>query len=494
MPTASTEDQLLELFETTFYDPEAFVMAAFPWGEPGTFLEDETGPDEWQAALLRTVKEQIIKAEMGLTSSKNVRIAVSSGHSSGKSTVLVWIIMWFITTRYTPQIQVTAGTKTQLTTKLWRELAKWHEVAIHNHWFEHTATTYKLKDSPATWSANAIPWSKSNPHAIAGAHEKYVLIVFDEGSTIDDIIYDTVEGATAKLLRIWLVFGNPTKFTGRFRDCWGRFRDRWITFEVDCRKAKHADQDQIREWIEDYGLDSDFVRVRVLGQPPRSGTLQFIPTELVEAAMARKPDHASVLETIPRIFGVDVGGSGQAKTVIFPRMGPVTGWEGLSNKILDLHEPDLMKVAAWIALQINTWAPDIVFIDANGLGKGVYDRLVQLGYDNVVACYWGDRSQVLEPRIWYNPRMEWWNRGREWLKTGSLPQHPMLRDDLTTPEHYPDINHIMRLETKEQMADRTGAPSPDYADAFMHTFAQLVPMKFVTRGSDAGMSMEPEVV
>jgi len=28
-------------------DPLAFVMGAYPWGQPGTVLESSDGPEEW---------------------------------------------------------------------------------------------------------------------------------------------------------------------------------------------------------------------------------------------------------------------------------------------------------------------------------------------------------------------------------------------------------------------------------------------------------------
>jgi len=71
----------------------------------------------------------------------------------------------------------------------------------------------------------------------------------------------------------WLVGGNPTQTTGRFRDCFpgGRFAQRWHQFTVDSRNAAAAtNKAQILGWIEDYGDDDDFVRVRVKGEFPRS--------------------------------------------------------------------------------------------------------------------------------------------------------------------------------------------------------------------------------
>jgi len=60
--------------------------------------------------------------------------------------------------------------------------------------------------------------------------------------------------------------------------------------------------------LADYGDDSDFVRVRVKGQFPRSSDHQFIPSDVVELSRGRhlridQYDFASV------ILGVDRAGA-----------------------------------------------------------------------------------------------------------------------------------------------------------------------------------------
>ena len=45
-PTAMT-DGLLEWLAEVANDPLAFTLGAYPWGEPGTVLEDYTGCKSW---------------------------------------------------------------------------------------------------------------------------------------------------------------------------------------------------------------------------------------------------------------------------------------------------------------------------------------------------------------------------------------------------------------------------------------------------------------
>ncbi len=827
------EQQLVECFAS----PLRFSLLVFPWGEPGGPLEEYEGPDKWQTETLLRI-ERAIREGLPLDS-PSIRLAISSGHGIGKTALVSWLILWFISTRPRPQIVVTANTQTQLTTKTWRELAKWKEMAIHGHWFEYTATQLKLKDRRTTWYATAVPWSSGNASAFAGTHEDHVLVVMDEAchddqtdvmtdsgwmkfadltgkerlltmdpktrvsayhkptalvrhryvgkllaykqrganfvvtpnhimvlqspdgkgglsptrkvkagnlsksehrfprvcewkgkrqntfvlpeyqsarknfpemrldmdlwleflgwycsegslayykngkphsiritntepkriayvarrlgftasvyeysgavaqvgicntqlarwlhelgrgclkkrvpgfirhlaseqiavylqahkegdgyskngrtiiytscpgmaddlqelmlktgrsasvsvrriagkqtiieghvatssvdgyvvremlgndisyrhanmseidydgtvycaevppnntlltrrngcvlwsgnSEIDAIIWETAEGAMTTPGAMWFAFGNPTDNTGRFRQCWTKFRKRWITRNIDSRTAMMANRQQLDEWIEDYGIDSDFVKVRILGQFPSAGSKQFIASNVVEAAQARSvkgspqyinPRH--VPKRIPRIMGVDIGSYGSAQTVVAMRHGNY-----LLPKLYKFRDANHNVIAGHIAKLINEWSPDIVFIDATGYGHGVFLILQTMGFDQVVAIYWGDRTMTMEPLIYYNPRIEIWARMAKWLESGSISYDQELFDDLIGPELLYDIGMRQRLEPKESMEKR-GIPSPDSGDAVAFTFAQPVPVK---RDASMDESMtEPEV-
>jgi phage terminase large subunit len=50
------------------------------------------------------------------------RMAIRSGHGVGKSTLLAWIVLWFISTRVPCKIGTTAPTERQLKDILWTEI------------------------------------------------------------------------------------------------------------------------------------------------------------------------------------------------------------------------------------------------------------------------------------------------------------------------------------------------------------------------------------
>ena len=446
-------------------DPLGFVLYVFPWGKAGSRLYDQPGPDVWQVDVLTALSEALHAGEkVGEAAATAIKIAVASGHGIGKTALVAWIILWFVSCHEFPQVVVTANTRTQLLTKTWRELAKWHRMSLNKHWFEWTATQFKHVVYPDTWFASAIPWSAHSSEAFAGTHEKFVLMVFDEASRIDNAIWEVAEGAMTTNGAIWIAFGNPTQNTGKFAECFGRQKHRWITRQVDSRKARMANKAQIQQWVDDYGEDSDFVRVRVRGVFPRAGSMQFIAGDVVLASMSRDIE---AYEGAARVMGVDVARHGDDQSCILKRQG-LKVWPIKRHRITDL-----MLLASVVAAEIVEFKPHAVFIDVTGMGWGVYDRLVQLGHSAVcIPVQVGEAS--VEPQKYHNRRAELWTKGRDWIVAGGcLPEDVELEADLTGIEFGYDDRERTQMEKKEDMKKR-GLASPDSADALMLTFANHI--------------------
>ena len=146
------EQKLFDEVAKCSKDPLRFVLLAFQWGEKE--LTEHPGPDEWQVNILTALRDGL----MGVNDA--IRLAMASGHGVGKSALVAWIILWAISTKVDTRGVVTANTATQLKTKTWAELAKWHRLCICGYWFELTATSIYAKDPKheKTWRIDSIPW------------------------------------------------------------------------------------------------------------------------------------------------------------------------------------------------------------------------------------------------------------------------------------------------------------------------------------------------
>lgn len=401
--TQIMNEELADCISKFKNDPLGFVLWAYPWGEVGTPLEKEY-PDRWQIAVLEDIRMALEHNEkLPVDERVPIQIAVSSGHGIGKTALMSWIDEWFISTRIAPRIIVTANTFSQLAGKTWAELHKWHNLMIHKHLFQWRAEKYYLKENPAEWKADAVPWSKDNPEAFAGTHAENVLYLFDEGSAIDDKIWEVSEGAMTTECCIWIVFGNPTRNTGRFRACFGKYRHRWITRSIDSRTARKTNKAKIRQWIEDYGIDSDFVRVRVLGKFPRQASNQLIAEENIDACIAYR---ATGFEIYPISICCDVARFGDDLTTVGAYQGKKThelvAYSGknvveVATLVAECYQHHKRKVPPHIQIRI--------FVDDIGVGGGVTDLLQTWGLP-VTGVNAGSRAS--EPEKFINVRAEMW--------------------------------------------------------------------------------------
>ena len=472
-------DELIENLAGFSADPLGFVYFSFPWGEPGE-LAAQAGPVVWQIELLLQLGEGLI------TIDEAILLARTSGHGIGKSALVAWLILWAISTMEDTKGVVTANTENQLKTKTWAEVAKWHRLFIGRELFKLTATALFSCDPlhEKTWRIDMIPWSEKNTEAFAGLHNagKRIIIVFDEASAIPDIIFEVTEGALTDLNTeiIWAVFGNPTKNKGRFRECFagGKFAHRWRSAAIDSRSVPFTNQKQMQDWIDDYGEDSDFVRVRILGKFPRVDAVSFISYDMALEA-SKRDALPGVLQSGIVTLGVDVARFGDDASVIYPRCGR----DAKSRKIEVYYGLDTMTFAGKVAAAAAKYATTSIMVDGGGVGGGVVDRLRQLGYPVIDVQFGGaaEGTNTDDSDHYANKRAEIWGAVRGFLKDGCVPGkvegcHVSLVDELTGPT-YSMVTRKGReailLESKVDMR-RRGEASPNIADALACTFAYPV--------------------
>jgi hypothetical protein len=449
------------------FDPLGYVLWAFPWGEPETELEHETGPDDWQRALLTRIGDAL---RAGGDAGAIVREAVRAGHGVGKSALSAWVIKWALETLDRTRGTVTAMTDTQLRTKTWAELSKWHGMSLTRELFDYQATSLSVADEQhaRNWRIDAIPWSSNNPSSFAGLHNKgrRILLLFDEAAEIDDVIWEVAEGALtdANTQIIWMVLGNPVAVLGRFAKCFSSSSG-WNTTTVDARQSKFSNKALLKQWADDYGEDSDFYRVRVRGLPPRGGISTFIGPEIVTAARRRELTPRDY-QPHPKRLGVDPARYGDDHSVVTLRQGPmvIKQWkfQGLDGPDLAARIQDIWQQHPEIRL---------IAIDGIGIGASCVDALKRVPILKDILADVNVAMVAAAADTYYDVRAELWGRMREWLKTGVIPDDDMLGEELIAPVYGFDGRARIQLESKKDLkkAERLGR-SPDHADSLALTF------------------------
>lgn len=429
--------------------------------DPVPFVRNVLGavPDPWQEKALRGV-------------AGNARTAIRAGHGVGKTALESWLICWFNFTRPFPKIPCTAPTQQQLYDILWAEVAKWMKRSpLLDNIFEWQKTKIVNRAYPERWFATARTASKSEN--MAGFHEEHLLFLCDEASGIKDGIFEVIEGALTTADAKLLLCGNPTRNSGVFKRAFFEDRDLYYTMKVSSMDTPRVTSAYSQRLIKLYGLDSDVVRVRVLGEFPKSEPDGLIPLEFIEAAMMREldNDYDSMLDV-----GADIARFGNDETIIIPR---------IAGKELGLHHfsrQDTMKTTGNIlditkgAMKEHSKAFARIHVDDDGVGGGVTDRLREvIAQDNlnieVLACHNG--GSPADKEHYANWATEQWCGLKQRLQDGDveLLQDDELAAQLSTRKYGLNSRGQIILEDKKTYKKRVGR-SPDRADALVLAFSE----------------------
>lgn len=189
---------------------------------------------------------------------------------------------------------------------------------------------------------------------------------------------------------------------------------------------------------------------------------------LIDPALVMRARQTVCEPVGPLIVGVDPARFGDDRSSIIYRRTRV------AYNLRSYSKKDTMEVAGIVRSLIIEDSPERVNIDVGGLGAGVYDRLVELGFKDVVRAI-NSGSTPLNADKYVNKRAEMWGLAHLWLQNApvQLPDCDSLHADLTSCKYTYDSLSRLVIEKKEMMKKR-GLRSPDEADAFCLTFAEPI--------------------
>lgn len=172
------------------------------------------------------------------------------------------------------------------------------------------------------------------------------------------------------------------------------------------------------------------------------------------------------------VMGVDCAWSKTGdRTKLISRQGRVLG-----KKIdVALQTDDTMEIVGVIGDAIDTFGVRMTFIDLGGAGKGIYDRLVELGRgDRVTGVNFGGKAH--DPITYFNKRAEMYGLLNDWLEDiggADIPDNDLIHRHLCSSLCSVDSRSRSKLEAKPKIKKEFGF-SPDEADASALTFAETV--------------------
>jgi len=438
--------------------------------DPDGFVRNVIGarPQEWQTNAMNMI-----------ATGGNIRNAVKSCHGPGKTTLLAWLILWWICTRPFPRIACTAPTEHQLNDKLWPELHKWHRTSKAElwRWFEWEGQRYFLREEKKEWFAVArvarvqkTENTAGEAFGMQGFHSEHMLFLVDESSGVDDAVWGAIEGALSTSTDVKVVAcGNPNSPKGWFYNAFNKHKSLWNRMTVSYRDSPNVSNKWAEDMILMYGIDHPWVRVKVLGEFPNTLEHGLFNYQMLEAAQVNK-----IVTTVDDaiVLGIDVARYGDNRSVFSVAVGgdvqSMKSYEGLDTVEVGLE-------AEYVAKTIGV---DYIVVDSDGVGAGTTDTLRKLlkGQKKIKLIEWHGGVNAVNNARFSNSRTElaWKMRDAVAEKKVSLPENEaLLRQGSAVRYDFDSVGRI-RLERKEKLKKLIGE-SPDELDSTMYS---LVPFLY----------------
>lgn len=403
-------------------------------------------------------------------------VAVASCNKAGKTEAAAVAALWFYCSFDDARVILSAPTARQVDGLLWRavrRLVRQARIPI-----DGASTIGQLARTGlrAPDLREIIGFATNEPEAVAGVSAKNLLYLIDEASGVPDALIDAARGNLAGGGRIAMI-SNPTRTIGRFAEA---FHDRaasWHTIQISALDTPNvkagrivikglADPTWIDEMRAEYGEDSPFYQIRVLGKFVRNEAGKCVSLNVIAEAQQRWDDTPAE----GRLFiGIDPAGPGVHgdETAFAIRRGnkllQVIGFRGLT-------EDAIMSTALGFVEQHRKPrepAPVIVIDREGPIGAPLYHSMrARAERDGIVVAGVRASDRALrKPEIYDRAGDELWANLGDWLRNGgAIPPDAKLERELNTPSWRTAINGRTKITPKSETRELLGR-SPDRADA-----------------------------
>ncbi len=428
-------------------------------------------PYTWQQEQLL----DIVQLESYLPPSKRKkRIAVRSGQGPGKTAISDIVAAWR-TIRYEDALTIVTAPSMRQCKQWIDEFARLLKDAhpFMRRFFKPFGTKIEVNGSKI-WGIRTA--TATRPENLQGIHEKRLTFIGDEASGIAPSIIETIKGTLSNPDALFLMIGNPNTTSCAFHDCFTTHRDKWHTLawnaEDTAREYPHfCSPDRNRQIAEEYGIDSDVYRVRVLGEFPHGDPNTIIPLhDIMACTKTSKAGCVSIVNMmkVNKAFGLDFARKGSDESVIVRRSGLAV----VDMRVLTKREPIEAVEYAFTQQYDAGWSDHECWYvpDAGGMGQGVLASFYRAG-KNVLEFH--TQNTPFDSAMFADRMTEAWWCLRNLVKEHivHLPDDNRLIKQLSTRQYYMDKKGKIKIETKDEWCKRLEiTESPDRADATVMAF------------------------
>jgi hypothetical protein len=225
------------------------------------------------------------------------RVAVRSGHKTGKSCLAAILALWWWATKPDARCVLFATRREQIRSVLWREIRARHRRAVVPLGGVLSDTVERGLVAPDGREIFGI--ATDEPEKAAGISGENLFFIVDEASGVEESMFETIFGTLTGGGKLLLI-GNPTRQSGTFADAFrsGRSSKFWHTVHISSEETPNviegksvipglATREDCEQMAEEWGRSSPLYQIRVAGNFANETDGAVIPYSLVEAARDR---------------------------------------------------------------------------------------------------------------------------------------------------------------------------------------------------------------
>lgn len=455
---------------------EAAKVSGRPTWLFSEFFDDPVG----FATLVLGLRLWRKQRDLLLAIARSKKVAVKSGQKTGKSTTFVAAALWWACTRARGRVLLTAPGNGQVRNVLWKELRR--VVYMQDAYGNLVSGPDVLGADPAILPATGMQWpdgreiigfSADTPERMQGFSGPEMLVLIDEGSGVQDPVFEAIDGNSAAGGHI-ATAGNPTQQSGFFFEAFHSKREFWEGLTISSEETPNvtndeppisglADADFIATRKAEHGETSAFYLIRIKGEFAGTASNAIIGLAAVDAARRAWDDREAPPEE-PLEIGLDAARFGDDETMIAPRRGKH------AYEMVPLHGKDGNEIAGEVIKVVRALrSPGEIVkvkVDATGgYGSSPTDILKTNHAGEVEVFEVNSSSKADDQEKFFNLRSQLHFGVAQWLKDGGeLPPDKKLEVELLAPTYSFDARRRQKVESKDEIKKRLKR-SPDRADA-----------------------------